>query len=69
MSPHTQHHSDYPLSSLAAEFLGSALFVFIACGAGMTTTKYQFTGNITIGIAMTFGFTIFVIAFAIGHIR
>jgi len=24
-----------------AELIGSALFVFIACGAGMTTVKYQ----------------------------
>jgi MIP family channel proteins len=56
------------LRPAAAEFVGSALFVFIACGAGMTTVKYQTVGNTAIGIALTFGITIFVLAFTIGHI-
>lgn len=56
------------LRPAAAEFVGSAIFVFIACGAGMTTVRYQAIGNITIGIALSFGFTIFTLAFMIGHI-
>lgn len=54
--------------SAAAELIGSALFIFISCGSAMTTVKYQTVGNTTIGIALTFGFTIFSIAYAIGHI-
>lgn len=56
------------LRPAAAEFLGSALFVFICCGTGVTTVKYQIVGNVTIGIALTFGLTIFVLAYTIGHI-
>lgn len=56
------------LRPAGAELLGSALFVFVACGAGMTTVNYQTVGNTTIGIALTFGITIFVLAFMIGHI-
>jgi len=56
------------LRPAAAEFIGSALFVFIRCGTGVTTVKYQILGNITIGIALTFGLTIAVLAFTIGHI-
>jgi len=56
------------LRPAAAEFIGCALFVFVACGAGMTTVNYQSAGNVTIGIALTFGFSIFVLCFMIGHI-
>ena len=56
------------LRPAAAEFLGSALFVFICCGTGVTTVKYQIVGNVTIGIALTFGLTIFVLCYTIGHI-
>lgn len=52
----------------AAEFVGSALFIFVACGAGMTTVKYTFVGSTTIGIALSFGMTITVLAYSIGHI-
>lgn len=51
-----------------AELIGSGLFVFIACGAGMTTVGYHSAGASTIGIALTFGMTIFVLAYSIGHI-
>jgi glycerol uptake facilitator-like aquaporin len=53
-----------------AEMIGSAMFIFISCGAAMTTTlanSYTF-GSATIGIALTFGMSIFVIAYSIGHI-
>src|SRR3954451_18934290 len=57
------------LRPASAELLGSALFVFIACGSAMTTSKFQFTtGSAALGIALTFGFTIFVLAYTIGHI-
>jgi len=56
------------LRPAAAEFIGSILFVFIACGSAMTTVGFQIKGNAAIGIALTFGFTIFVLAYSIGHI-
>lgn len=56
------------LRPAAAELVGSALFIFVSCGSAMTTVKYQTVGNTTIGIALTFGFTIFTLAYAIGHI-
>ena len=48
--------------------IGSALFVFIACGSAMTTVGYNVQGVAIIGIALTFGFTIFVLCYTIGHI-
>ena len=56
------------LRPAAAELIGSALFVFIACGSAMTTVGFTNLGVKAIGIAMTFGFTIFVLAYTIGHI-
>ncbi len=59
------------LRPAAAEMLGSALFIFIACGAGVTLTgvNYKFSvGSSTIAVALTFGSTIFVLAYSIGHI-
>lgn len=56
------------LRPAVAELIGSGLFVFIACGAGMTTVGYHATGASTIGIALAFGMSIFVIAYSIGHI-
>ena len=56
------------LRPAGAELIGSALFVFIACGSAMTTVGFQIKGNAAIGIALTFGFTIFVLAYTIGHI-
>jgi len=56
------------LRPAAAEMLASALFVFIACGSAMTTVKYTITGNAAIGIALTFGMTIFVLCYTVGHI-
>lgn len=62
------------LRPAGAELLGSALFVFMACGAGITTQSYRFTGNfntvgnITLGVAFSFGLTLFVLCYSIGHI-
>jgi len=58
------------LRPAAAEFLGSAMFVFVACGAAMTTglANSYTVGAGTIGIALTFGMAIFVLAYSIGHI-
>ncbi len=55
------------LRPAAAEFLGSALFVFVACGSA-TTVQYQIKNNATLGIALTFGLAIFVLAYTIGPI-
>ena len=53
-----------------AEMIGSAMFIFIACGSAMTTSlEGAWTvGAGTIGIALSFGMSIFVIAYSIGHI-
>jgi len=52
-----------------AEFIGSVFFIFIACGAAMSTAeKFTLPGTVTLGIAFAFGFTLFAIAFTIGHI-
>jgi MIP family channel proteins len=56
------------IPAMMAEFIGSALFIFIACGAAMTTTNFKTTGTLQMGIALTFGWTIIVIAWSIGHI-
>ena len=47
---------------------GSALFIFIACGAAITTVNFKTTGLLQIGISLTFGWTIIAIAWSIGHI-
>lgn len=52
----------------AAEFLGCFFFIFISVGSAMNTVNFVSVGNIQIGVALTFGFTIFVLAFTIGHI-
>jgi len=51
-----------------AEFVGSALFVYIACGAATTTANYTSPGPTVIAIALSFGLTIFILAFSFGHI-
>lgn len=56
------------LRPASAELLGSALFVFIACGSAMSSGAYHSVGAQAIGISLTFGTTILVLAFAIGHI-
>jgi len=57
------------LPAAIAEFVGCIFFILIAVGSAMSTqTKFTLPGTVTIGIAFSFGFTIFAIAFAIGHI-
>jgi len=52
-----------------AEFVGCTFFILIAVGSAMSTqTKFTLPGTVTIGIALAFGFTIFAIAYTIGHI-
>jgi len=52
-----------------AEFIASALFVFVACGSGVTAaTSFTTPGPAVIAIAVCFGIMIFVLAFMIGHI-
>lgn len=52
----------------SAEFMGCCFFLFMACGMAMSTVGWQQPGSVQIGIALSFGFTIFVLAFTIGHI-
>jgi len=55
--------------AVIAEFLGSLFFIFISCGAAMSTAeKFTMPGTKTIGIAFSFGLTLFALAFTIGHI-
>jgi MIP family channel proteins len=57
------------LRPAAAEFLGSFFFIFVAVGSAMNIGGTFITqGTVQIGIALAFGFTIFAIAFSIGHI-
>jgi len=56
------------MPAMMAEFIGSALFIFVACGAAITTVNFKTTGLLQIGISLTFGWTIIVIAWSIGHI-
>jgi MIP family channel proteins len=52
-----------------AEFIGSIFFIFISCGAATTIGQtFAQQGAKTIAIAFAFGFTLFAIAFMIGHI-
>ena len=73
-SPQSQHeiiiHETFRslLRPASAELVGSAFFVFIACGSAMGTVKFQTPGNQIIGISLTFGLTIFTLAYTIGHI-
>lgn len=54
---------------VVAEFVGSVFFIFIACGSAMSTAeKFTLPGTVTLGIAFAFGFTLFALAFTIGHI-
>lgn len=52
-----------------AEFVASAFFIFLACGAGMNTVKFQYyAGSVQVQVSLAFGFMITALAFAIGHI-
>jgi len=51
-----------------AEFVASAIFIFAACGAAIATTRFALPGNITIDIALAFGFALIALCYAIGHI-
>jgi len=54
---------------IMAEFIGCFFFLYVSCGAAMSTgAKFETPGTVEIGIALSFGFTIFVIAFTLGHI-
>jgi len=56
------------LQPASAEMIGSALFVFCACGSGVSGSYSGFEGSKTIGIGLAFGMNIFVLCYAIGHI-
>jgi len=54
---------------IMAEFIGSFFFLYIACGAAVSTgAKFETPGTVEIGIALSFGFTLFVLAFTLTHI-
>jgi len=72
VDPHALVHQEDSFRSLlkpaCAELIGSCFFIFIAVGSAINTTDFQSTGDTQTAIALTFGFTIFVVAFTIGHI-
>jgi MIP family channel proteins len=52
-----------------AEFLGSAIFIYVACGCGVNASiVFKTPGSQVLAISLCFGLTIFVLAFMIGHI-
>jgi len=51
-----------------AEFVGSGLFVYVACGAAANTSNFLTPGPVAIAIALAFGLTLFTLCFMIGHI-
>jgi len=51
-----------------AEFVGSGLFVYVACGAAANTSMFLTPGPVAIAIALAFGLTLFTLCFMIGHI-
>lgn len=51
-----------------AEFVGSAMFVYFACGAAAGTVRMTLAGTTLLSISLAFGFIIVTLAFTIGHI-
>jgi MIP family channel proteins len=72
VDPHALVNQDDTWRSLlkpaSAEAVGCCFFIFIAVGTAISTADFGSPGTTQIGIALVFGFTIFVIAFTIGHI-
>lgn len=56
------------LRAAFAEFVGSAVFVYVSCGAGANTSQFYNPGPVIISIALASGLTLFVLGFMIGHI-
>ena len=60
-------------SKITAEFLGTFVLVFGGCGAAVFAAKVIDDGNINMGIgflgvALAFGLTVVVMAYAVGHV-
>lgn len=52
-----------------AEFLGSAIFVYVACGCAVNASiTFRTPDTQVVAIALSFGLTVFVLAFTFGHI-
>jgi len=57
------------MKPLFAEFIGSMMFVYMSCGAAMSTgAAFVTPGTFQIGIALSTGFAVFVLIFTLGHI-
>lgn len=52
----------------AAEFIGTFVLVFGGCGSAVLAAAFPFLGIGFLGVALAFGLTVLIMAFAIGHI-
>mmetsp|Transcript_1075 Transcript_1075/g.1361 ORF Transcript_1075/g.1361 Transcript_1075/m.1361 type:complete len:289 (+) Transcript_1075:111-977(+) len=62
--------SELLLSKIFVEFIAMTLFVFIGCGAAVSTSRtadFGSAGWVT-GVALAFGFAITALAYSIGHV-
>src|SRR5204862_1196668 len=58
-----------PLSKkLGAEFLGTFWLVLGGCGSAVLAAKFPEIGIGLVGVALAFGLTVVVMAYAVGHI-
>ncbi len=53
---------------LTAEFLGTFVLVFGGCGTAVLATTNSEVGVGSLGVALAFGLTVVVMAYAVGHI-
>lgn len=68
-TPATKYETGREIARRAlAEFIASLIFIFASCGAAIATTRFNLAGNVTIEIALAFGFALVALCFAIGHI-
>jgi len=53
---------------LGAEFLGTFVLVFGGCGTAVITANFGQTGVGILGVALAFGLTVLVMAYAVGNV-
>ena len=56
------------MQRLAAEFLGTFVLVFGGCGAAVLAAGVADVGIGFLGVALAFGLTVLVMAYAVGHV-
>lgn len=53
---------------MLAEFFGTFWLVFGGCGSALLAAKFPGVGIGLLGVALAFGLTVLIMAYAIGHI-